>query len=226
MSGTQPGWVGPGLPVVPVSTGHSRTAPGVDFYPPFGALAVGRGLILILHRNWMICAPGCRRARGFKDSAKPAVHFVHEGWGSCPTAGSRSVLSRVISAVTLTTESLGSPLAIAGTKTLPGIAARPVFDVMTAGRRRPGGPARGACGSRSTGGSRPRTGKTSPRRWSGSGSRPGALVRGHRRIVAEFFDIGESRSVAWARRPQAAALVTQLADPDHGNLPSRDLSPT
>jgi DNA invertase Pin-like site-specific DNA recombinase len=44
----------------------------------------------------------------------------------------------------------------------------------------------------------------------------GALVRGHGTIVAEFFDIGESRSVAWARRPQAAALVTQLADPDRG----------
>jgi hypothetical protein len=38
----------------------------------------------------------------------------------------------VTRAVTLTTESLGSPLAIAGTKTLPGIAARPVLDVMTA----------------------------------------------------------------------------------------------
>jgi hypothetical protein len=34
--------------------------------------------------------------------------------------------------------------------------------------------------------------------------------------VAEFSDIGESRSVAWARQPQAAALVTQLADPDRG----------
>jgi hypothetical protein len=44
----------------------------------------------------------------------------------------------------------------------------------------------------------------------------GALVRGHGRIVAEFFDVGESRSVAWARRPQAAALVAQLADPGRG----------
>jgi hypothetical protein len=41
----------------------------------------------------------------------------------------------------------------------------------------------------------------------------GALVRGHGQIVAEFFDTGESREVAWARRPQAAALVAQLADP-------------
>ena len=43
-----------------------------------------------------------------------------------------------------------------------------------------------------------------------------ALVRGHGQIVAEFFDVGESRTVAWARRPQSAALVTQLADPDRG----------
>ena len=41
-----------------------------------------------------------------------------------------------------------------------------------------------------------------------------ALVRGHGQIVAEFFDVGESRTVAWARRPQSAALVAALADPD------------
>jgi site-specific DNA recombinase len=28
-----------------------------------------------------------------------------------------------------------------------------------------------------------------------------ALVRGHGVIVTEFFDVGESRSVAWGRRP-------------------------
>jgi site-specific DNA recombinase len=44
----------------------------------------------------------------------------------------------------------------------------------------------------------------------------GALVRGHGQIVAEFFDAGESRTVAWARRPQAAALVAALADPGRG----------
>jgi len=44
----------------------------------------------------------------------------------------------------------------------------------------------------------------------------GALVRGHGQIVAEFFDVGESRTVAWARRPQSAVLVAQLADPDRG----------
>jgi DNA invertase Pin-like site-specific DNA recombinase len=43
-----------------------------------------------------------------------------------------------------------------------------------------------------------------------------ALVRSHGVIVTELFDVGESRTVAWARRPQAAALVAQLADPDRG----------
>jgi len=43
-----------------------------------------------------------------------------------------------------------------------------------------------------------------------------ALVRGHGIIVAEFFDSGESRMVAWARRPQAAALAAALADPGRG----------
>jgi site-specific DNA recombinase len=43
-----------------------------------------------------------------------------------------------------------------------------------------------------------------------------ALVAGHGQIVAEFFDIGQSRTRAWVRRPQAAALVAELADPDRG----------
>jgi hypothetical protein len=42
------------------------------------------------------------------------------------------------------------------------------------------------------------------------------LVAGHGVIVAEFFDMGESRTLPLARRPQAAALVAQLADPDRG----------
>jgi site-specific DNA recombinase len=44
----------------------------------------------------------------------------------------------------------------------------------------------------------------------------GALVRGHGQVIAEFFDIGQTRKLAWACRPQAAALVAQLADPDRG----------
>jgi site-specific DNA recombinase len=43
-----------------------------------------------------------------------------------------------------------------------------------------------------------------------------ALVRGHGQIVAEFFDVGQSRVLAWARRPQAAALAAALADPGRG----------
>jgi site-specific DNA recombinase len=43
-----------------------------------------------------------------------------------------------------------------------------------------------------------------------------ALVRGHGRVVAEFFDEGESRTVAWGRRLRAAALVAQLADAGRG----------
>jgi hypothetical protein len=35
-------------------------------------------------------------------------------------------------------------------------------------------------------------------------------------IVAEFFDAGQSRTVAWGRRPEAARLVAQLADPRRG----------
>jgi site-specific DNA recombinase len=43
-----------------------------------------------------------------------------------------------------------------------------------------------------------------------------ALVRGRGRVVAEFFDAGQSRTVAWARRPKAALLVAALADPGRG----------
>ena len=43
-----------------------------------------------------------------------------------------------------------------------------------------------------------------------------ALVRGHGRMVAEFLDTGQSRTVAWARRPQAAVPGAVLADPGRG----------
>src|ERR1700728_3715768 len=42
------------------------------------------------------------------------------------------------------------------------------------------------------------------------------LVAGHGKIVAEFFDSGQSRTLPWTRRPQAAALVAALADPGRG----------
>jgi site-specific DNA recombinase len=41
----------------------------------------------------------------------------------------------------------------------------------------------------------------------------GALVAGHGRIVAEFFDLGQSRVLPWPRRPQAVALLAAMADP-------------
>ena len=43
-----------------------------------------------------------------------------------------------------------------------------------------------------------------------------ALVAGRGQVVAQFFDIGQSRALAWARRPQATALAAVLADPDRG----------
>jgi len=47
-----------------------------------------------------------------------------------------------------------------------------------------------------------------------------ALVAGHGRIMAQFFDTGSSRTLPWARRPQAAALVAALADPDRAGTQS------
>lgn len=41
-------------------------------------------------------------------------------------------------------------------------------------------------------------------------------MRGHGLVVAEFFDAGMSRTVAWPRRPRAAAMVAALADPGRG----------
>ena len=81
------------------------------------------------------------------------------------------------------------------------------------GRRRAGGPARG--GLRFV-----FYGRVSTEDWQDpvtsrarQREQAEALVRGHGVIVAEFFDTGQSRTVAWGRRPQAAALVALLADP-------------
>lgn len=41
-----------------------------------------------------------------------------------------------------------------------------------------------------------------------------ALVAGHGRVTAEFFDVGRSRVLPWPRRPEAARLIDALADPD------------
>jgi DNA invertase Pin-like site-specific DNA recombinase len=42
------------------------------------------------------------------------------------------------------------------------------------------------------------------------------LVAWYGRIVADYFDVGYSRRVAWADRPRAAALLAALADSDRG----------
>ena len=34
--------------------------------------------------------------------------------------------------------------------------------------------------------------------------------------MAEYFDIGQSRSLPWKRRPRAAQLLTDLADSGRG----------
>ncbi|KUJ38766.1 hypothetical protein ADL25_21080 [Streptomyces sp. NRRL F-5122] len=42
------------------------------------------------------------------------------------------------------------------------------------------------------------------------------LVKPHGEIVREYFDVGQSRSIPWQRRPRAAALLQALKDPDRG----------
>ncbi|MFK3978754.1 recombinase family protein [Micromonospora sp. NPDC050397] len=42
------------------------------------------------------------------------------------------------------------------------------------------------------------------------------VIDGRGVIVAEFFDVGVSRQVPWPRRPQAARLLSALADPGRG----------
>ncbi len=35
-------------------------------------------------------------------------------------------------------------------------------------------------------------------------------------VVAEYFDVGQSRALPWQRRPRAKALLAALADPNRG----------
>jgi site-specific DNA recombinase len=84
------------------------------------------------------------------------------------------------------------------------------------GRRRAGGPARGGLRFAFYG-------RVSTEDWQDpvtsrarQREQAEALVRGHGWIGAEFFDAGQSRTVAWGRRSEAAALVAQLADPGRG----------
>ena len=47
-------------------------------------------------------------------------------------------------------------------------------------------------------------------------SRAESLIQPHGQIVTEFFDVGQSRSLPWKRRPEANALLTALKDPSRG----------
>jgi site-specific DNA recombinase len=42
------------------------------------------------------------------------------------------------------------------------------------------------------------------------------LIASHGTIVAEFFDVGYSRRLPWAKRPQAATLLAAVADEARG----------
>lgn len=43
-----------------------------------------------------------------------------------------------------------------------------------------------------------------------------ALTERHGEVVTEFFDVGQSRSIPWKRRPRAAELLQQLRNPERG----------
>src|SRR3954469_23048148 len=55
---------------------------------------------------------------------------------------------------------------------------------------------------------------TSSRNWQLARSRQ--IIDSHGQVVAEFFDIGQSRSLPWKRRPEAARLLDAFRDPDRG----------
>lgn len=44
-------------------------------------------------------------------------------------------------------------------------------------------------------------------------ARARALIDRHGRIVVEYFDVGQSRSIPWKRRPQATELLEALRSP-------------
>jgi site-specific DNA recombinase len=56
---------------------------------------------------------------------------------------------------------------------------------------------------------------TSSRNWQWARARP-LIEASCGSLVAEFFHIGQSRSLPWQRRPQAAALLNSLKDPRRG----------
>lgn len=55
---------------------------------------------------------------------------------------------------------------------------------------------------------------TSSKQW--QRSRAEAIIPDGEKIVAEYFDIGQSRSLPWKRRPEASRLLEALKRPDRG----------
>jgi len=43
-----------------------------------------------------------------------------------------------------------------------------------------------------------------------------ALIEGHGQVAVEYFDVGQSRSLPWKRRPEAARLLQDLPRSDRG----------
>jgi DNA invertase Pin-like site-specific DNA recombinase len=56
--------------------------------------------------------------------------------------------------------------------------------------------------------------RMSSRHWQAESAQQ--LIAGRGVVVAEFFDVGYSRRLPWAKRPQAAALLAAIVDPDRG----------
>jgi hypothetical protein len=54
----------------------------------------------------------------------------------------------------------------------------------------------------------------SSRNWQLARSRQ--IIEPDGEVVAEFFDIGQSRSLPWKRRPEAARLLETFRDPERG----------
>ena len=76
----------------------------------------------------------CRRADGLQaeDSAKAPVHFVHEGGGKLAHGGVEAGLVESDQGGDVDHGVPGQPAGDRGNEDVTGIAARPVFDVMTA----------------------------------------------------------------------------------------------
>jgi hypothetical protein len=110
----------------------NRSAHGIRY--PASSPSEGRLPIRTHERLYFAAVPLPPPGQSPRTRRNPRSTSLMRADGRCPVSASRSALSRVTRAVTLTTESLGRPDEVAGRKTLPGMAASPVLEVMTAAR--------------------------------------------------------------------------------------------